>query len=42
MIEFKYVNKSFSERKLFHDFNMKINQGDRVLLSSKSGSVKQL
>ncbi|MCY6484760.1 ABC transporter ATP-binding protein [Clostridium aestuarii] len=40
MIEFCNVNISFKDKKIFEDFNFKINKGDKVLLNAPSGSGK--
>ncbi|MCE0488691.1 glutamine ABC transporter ATP-binding protein GlnQ [Pantoea sp. Mb-10] len=40
MIEFKNVSKNFGQTKVLHDINLKINQGEVVVIIGPSGSGK--
>ena len=40
MIEFKNVSKSFGTTQVLHDINLKINQGEVVVIIGPSGSGK--
>lgn len=40
MIEIKNVSKSFDEKRVFEDFNMKIDSGEFVVFAGKSGCGK--
>ncbi|RWR02104.1 glutamine ABC transporter ATP-binding protein [[Pantoea] beijingensis] len=40
MIEFKNVSKHFGQTKVLHDINLKINQGEVVVIIGPSGSGK--
>ncbi len=40
MIEFKNVSKNFGQTQVLHDINLKINQGEVVVIIGPSGSGK--
>ncbi|SHH51621.1 ABC transporter ATP-binding protein [Clostridium grantii] len=40
MIEFKNINMKFNEKQIFSDFNLKINNKEKVLLNAPSGKGK--
>lgn len=40
MIELININKSYYELEIFNDFNLKINEGDFVMITGSSGSGK--
>lgn len=40
MIEFKHVDKNFGQTEVLHDINLKINQGEVVVIIGPSGSGK--
>ena len=40
MIELKHINKSFGQKQLFADFNLKIEDGEFVVITGASGRGK--
>ncbi|QVK19470.1 ATP-binding cassette domain-containing protein [Mycoplasmatota bacterium] len=40
MIQFKDINLQFNNKQVFNDFNLTINEKDKILLSAPSGSGK--
>jgi len=40
MIKYKDINLSFDSKRVFNDFNLKISEGDKILLNAPSGSGK--
>ncbi len=40
MIEFKNISISFQDKKIFENFNLKINKGEKILFNAPSGSGK--
>lgn len=40
MIEFKHICLSFEKKTIFNDFNLKVEEGEKIIISGKSGKGK--